>query len=152
MTLGALSIVLAAIGDAAMAIRLVKMGLVLKLATLVRQFTQVPPPPLPPRHGSVSPRAASPPVDIAAAAAAFAEDEVSRGRRRETKQVWGGGGHGYVCFVTTICWVSCVCHIILASVFFAWFVRVYMVFCVCVVLAVVGFVWFVRFGHFCSSC
>lgn len=93
LTLGALSIVRAAIGDAALAVRLVRMGLVLKLTALVRQFTQGPPPPLPPRGGSVSPRGASPTVDFATAvpaAGAFEDedkDEASRERKGELEQV-----------------------------------------------------------------
>lgn len=50
VTLGALSIIRAAIADEKMALKMITLGLVPKLAAIVRQSTQGTPPPLPPRR------------------------------------------------------------------------------------------------------
>lgn len=55
MTLAALNVVRAAISDESTALRLAKLGLVFKLATIVRQTAAGPPPPLPPRGSEGGP-------------------------------------------------------------------------------------------------
>lgn len=55
MTLAALNVVRAAISDESTALRLAKLGLVFKLATIVRQTAAGPPPPLPPRGSEGDP-------------------------------------------------------------------------------------------------
>lgn len=78
VALGALSVVRAAVSDGSTALRLVKLGIVSKLAALVRQKPSGPPPPLPPRRRSGSgagveqkpPREAAAPAPAPAPAAA----------------------------------------------------------------------------------
>lgn len=90
MALGALSVVEAAVSDERTASRLVKLGVVSKLAALVRQKPAGPPPPLPPRRsggggeapqgGAAREGATSPPPAVAAAGATA---EVGAPRREE---------------------------------------------------------------------
>lgn len=82
----------AAISDPQTAVRLVKLGLVLKLATLLRQFAQGSPPPLPPRRGSGEPKPNPPPAYaelVSADAAADGDDDTPRGgeEKAEAKKV-----------------------------------------------------------------
>lgn len=88
VALGALSVVRAAVSDRSTALRLVKLGIVSKLAALVRQKPAGPPPPLPPRRrGSGAgaeqrPHEAEEAAAVPVAAAAPPRRE-SAGRREE---------------------------------------------------------------------
>lgn len=97
VALGALSVVRAAVSDKNTALRLVKLGIVSKLAALVRQKPAGPPPPLPPRRrgsgagsgdgggsdGGATAEQKSPTGEAAPAAAAAPPRRESAGRREE---------------------------------------------------------------------